>query len=74
MTYMEYQKRKKLHASLKEAGRLDLFYPCVHYDPGLDADGEPLKLVVEDLKNILINLNPEKKIYKYNKDYDFIED
>tara|TARA_R110000737_G_scaffold238574_1_gene250683 strand:- start:1145 stop:1360 length:216 start_codon:yes stop_codon:yes gene_type:complete len=71
---MDYSKRKKLHTSLKEAGRLDLFYNCVFYDPGLDGDGDPVKLVVEDLKNILIKLNPEKKIYKYNKEYDFIED
>ena len=38
---------------------------------GTDEDGDPLEVHIEDLKNILINLNPEKKIYDDNKDYDY---
>lgn len=70
---MDYQKRKKLKKSLEDAGRLDLFHKCIFHDPGTDEDGEPVKLVVEDLKKLLISLNPEKKIYIHNKENDDIE-
>tara|TARA_R110000796_G_scaffold120812_5_gene234984 strand:- start:1735 stop:1950 length:216 start_codon:yes stop_codon:yes gene_type:complete len=68
---MDYKKKMKLRKNLKDAGRLDLFYKCVYYDTGLDEDGDPVEVNVEDLKNILIKLNPEKKIYTDNKDYDY---
>ena len=58
---MDYKKKMKLRKNLKDAGRLDLFYKCVYYDTGLDEDGDPVEVNVEDLKNILIKLNPEKK-------------
>tara|TARA_R110000744_G_scaffold151829_1_gene265488 strand:- start:2224 stop:2439 length:216 start_codon:yes stop_codon:yes gene_type:complete len=68
---MEYKKKLKLRRLLKEEGRLDLFYKCLYHDTGLDEDGDPVEVTIEELKNILINLNPEKKIYEDNKDYDY---
>ena len=49
---MEYKKKLKLRKSLKDAGRLDLFYKCVYYDMGTDEDGDPLEVKDYDYSDI----------------------